>query len=170
VARHGEAVNVDDSVPGPKSGRHATAGNGELRTSQQQFQSVLANIPGVVYRCECGEPWMQHFMSDYIKVLTGYPASDFTTSGLRSFGSIIHPADAERVRQAVADAVSTGVPYSIDYRVMHADGSSRWIADHGRVVSDSSGHPLWIDGIFLDLSRQKEAEDNRDRAEEQLRY
>ena len=53
---------------------------------------------------------------------------------------------------------------------MHADGSSRWIADHGRVVSDSSGHPLWIDGIFLDLSRQKEAEDNRDRAEEQLRY
>ena len=78
--------------------------------------------------------------------------------------------DSERVRGAVADALKTGVPYSIDYRVTHADGSSRWIADHGRVVSDPTGKPLWIDGVFLDLSRQKEAEDNRDRAEEQLRH
>ena len=81
--RHGGSVVSDDSVPSPKSGRHATVGEGEFWTSQEQFQSVLANIPGVVYRCECDEPWMQHFMSDYIEVLTGYPASDFTTNSMR---------------------------------------------------------------------------------------
>jgi diguanylate cyclase (GGDEF)-like protein/PAS domain S-box-containing protein len=169
----GEPLGPLDTAPSAdvrgRTERRAVT-EGELRKSHEQFRSVLANIPGVVYRCECDEPWTQHFMSNYIQVLTGYPASDFTTSGLRSFGSIIHIDDRERVRQAVEDARSTGAPYSIDYRVMHADGTPRWIADHGRVVSDHGGRPLWIDGVFLDLSRQKDAEEHRDRAEKLLRH
>jgi diguanylate cyclase (GGDEF)-like protein/PAS domain S-box-containing protein len=142
----------------------------ELRQSEEPFRSVVANIPEVIYRCECAEPWCQLFISDFIEVLTGYPASDFIESRVRSFGSIIHLEDRERVDYMVQEALHAGVPYSLEYRIIHADGTPRWIADHGRVVLDDSGRPRWIDGVFLDLSRQKEAEQDRDRAEEQLRH
>jgi len=142
----------------------------ELRQSEEQFRSVVANIPGVIYRCQCVEPWVQHFISDYIEVLTGYPASDFIEDSVRSFDSIIHPDDREGVNRMVEEALQAGEPFALEYRVVHADGTPRWIADCGRVVLDHSGKPMWIDGVFLDLSRQKEAELNRDRAEEQLRH
>ena len=38
------------------------------------------------------------------------------------------------------------------------------------VVVGREGLSLWIDGVILDLSRQKESEQLRDRAEEQLRH
>src|SRR5580693_5940095 len=94
----------------------------EFLESEEQFQSVVKNIPGVVYRCECLEPWVQHFMSDYMEILTGYKASEFLEGGTRSFESIIHPDDSERVARATDEAVRSGVFYQLEYRLIHADG------------------------------------------------
>jgi hypothetical protein len=49
---------------------------------------VVANIPGVVYRCACDAEWTIRFMSEHIEKLVGYPASDFTENGVPSYGSI----------------------------------------------------------------------------------
>ncbi len=124
--------------------------------SEEHFRSLVVNIPGAVYRRECVEPWTMRFISDHIEVLTGYPASEFTEENVRSFESIIFPDDREHVSGVVREALSRGGSFSLEYRLVHADGSPRWVAEHGRGVADSGGRPLWIDGVILGLCAQPE--------------
>lgn len=141
----------------------------ELHERETHFRAVVANIPGVVYRCACDQDWTMFYMSEYMEKLVGYPASDFVGNRIRRYGSIIHPDDHPFVIQEIDAALARGSAYSLEYRLIHADGDPRWIAERGRAVLDEQGHPLWLDGVLLDITRQKLAEESRDRAEEQLR-
>lgn len=141
----------------------------ELHQREAHFRAVVANIPGVVYRCAVDRNWTMFYMSDYMEKLLGYPASDFIGNRVRRYGSIIHPDDHGVVIQEIDKAMATGSAYSLEYRLIHADGRPRWIAERGRVVLAEDGHPLWLDGVLLDIGRQKLAEESRDRAEDELR-
>ena len=44
---------------------------------QEQFQSLVANVPGAVYRCALSSDWEMEFMSDEVEQICGYRASDF---------------------------------------------------------------------------------------------
>ncbi len=140
-----------------------------LQASKEQFRSVVANIPGVVYRCACDPQWTIRFMSDHVEELSGYPASDFIGNEVRTYGSIIHPADRPSVVRRIDEALAEGSPYSLHYRIVHADGSERWVAEHGRAILGERGEHLWLDGVILDLSERMLAEQARDRAEEELK-
>ena len=142
----------------------------ELRDTEEHFRAVVANIPGVVYRCACDETWTMQFMSDHIEDLVGYPASDFIDNKVRTYGSIIHPADRPRVIREVDVAVERGSSYSLEYRLIHLDGEPRWVAEHGRAILGPDGQRQWLDGVLLDITRQKAAEESRDVAEGQLHH
>jgi histidine ammonia-lyase len=143
--------------------------DGPLLADGEQFRTLVANIPGVVYRCACDAEWTMRFFSEHIEQLIGYPADDFIGNRRRTYGSLIHPEDRSLVVQAIESALDRGDPYSLQYRLMHADGSVRWVAEHGRAVLDERGERLWLDGVILDVSEQKRAQEAREHAEGQLR-
>ncbi|HXD65254.1 MAG TPA: EAL domain-containing protein [Solirubrobacteraceae bacterium] len=136
---------------------------------EEQFWSVVANIPGAVYRCACVDAWPIRFISDYIELLCGYPAADFVDNAVRTYGSIIHPDDRPYVAEEIDRALQVGAPYAIQYRVLHADGGLRWISERGSAILSESGERLWLDGVLLDVTDQVLAEQDRDRAEAALR-
>ena len=136
---------------------------------EEQFWSVVANIPGAVYRCACVDDWPIRFISDYIELLCGYPAADFVDNAVRTYGSIIHPHDRPYVAEEIDRALEVGAPYALQYRVLHADGGLRWISERGRAILGESGERLWLDGVLLDVTDQVLAEQDRDRAEAALR-
>jgi len=129
-----------------------------------RFSSLVADIPGVVYRCECSEPRTMHFISDHVEVLTGYPPGEFIQEKARPFRSLVVPEDRELVNRVINEALSQGGSYSLEYRIAHADGSPKWVAEHGRVVVGRDGRPLWIDGVIIESSRQNGAQQDRDHA------
>src|SRR5919198_593825 len=64
-----------------------------LRASEALLGSLVANIPGAVYRGALDEHWTMQWLSDEIEAISGYPASDFIHSAVRPFVSIIHVDD-----------------------------------------------------------------------------
>jgi diguanylate cyclase (GGDEF)-like protein/PAS domain S-box-containing protein len=142
------------------------AGHG---TVEDQFRAVVANVPGAVYRRDCTEPWTIRYISDYVEVLTGFPPGEFAGDSVRSFTSLIHPDDKEHAAAQIAKALQGEGSFEIEYRVMHVDGSTRWVAERGRCIPDQAGAPTWIDGVILDMTEQKQAERARRRAETELR-
>jgi diguanylate cyclase (GGDEF)-like protein/PAS domain S-box-containing protein len=142
----------------------------ELHDTEAHFRSVVANIPGVVYRCACDEEWTMRFMSDHIEDLVGYPASDFIGNKVRRYGSIIHHEDRPYVIVEVEKALERGSPYTLEYRLIHRDGTPKWIAERGRAILGPDGRRQWLDGVLLDITRQKAAEESRDAAVSQLRH
>ena len=179
--RSRSAKSADRSRPGARpplrlAGAPPAAGlpvaadvDAQLRASHEQFRAVVANIPGVVYRCGCDPEWTMRFMSDDIEELVGYPVNDFIDNTARRYGSLIHPDDRQQVIVDIDRAVEQAAPYSLTYRLIHADGTIRWIAEHGRVVLGDDGLPAWLDGVILDVSERKLAEDARDLAQQALR-
>jgi PAS domain S-box-containing protein len=71
----------------------------------------------------------------------------------------LHPDDRERTRQAVENAVNKGDNYDIEYRIPVSAGGVRWIRAIGRTFYDPSGKPLHFDGVTVDVTEQKRAEE-----------
>ena len=130
----------------------------DRQQSEQQFRTLVTNIPGAVYRCNLDSNWTMRFISEAIADICGYPASEFIQNELRAFSSIILPEDREYVELSVNQAVQNRVPYILQYRILHADGSIRWVYEKGQGVFAPDGDIGWLDGAIFDITQQKQAE------------
>jgi PAS domain S-box-containing protein len=143
-----------------------------LRDSEQQFRSLIGNIPGISFRSSMSFDAPPLFVSDGIERLAGFPASDFVGERrTRTLGSLICEEDRERVAAEIARSVAELSPYQVEYRLQHADGSVRAMWEHGAVTQDETDPQIrWIDGVILDISERRQMEQElrqaKDKAEQ----
>ncbi len=139
-----------------------------LRDSETKYRTVIANSPGVTFRCRMDENWSMLLINDAVEELTGWPAQDFL-EGRQHFAALIHRHDQERVNASVETAVAADAPYSIEYRVHTREAGERWVSERGRAVRDARGAAQWIDGVILDITEpkrlQRQLEEAKERAE-----
>jgi len=140
-----------------------------LRASEERFRSLVSNIPGAIYRCACDCDWTMEFISDAIQEISGYRAIDFIHNSVRTFASLIHPEDLAMVERAVHKGLDARQPYIIEYRIIHADGSVRWVYEKGQGIFDEDGNLLYLDGAIFDISDRKQAEQKLRENEERFR-
>ncbi len=129
-----------------------------LQKSESRFRGLVANLPGVVYRCANDAQRSMRYISEEIANLCGYPASDFIGNRVRSFSSIVHPDDLTDALRASA-AIERQESFELTYRLRHADGRNVWVREKGRGEYDSHGRLLWIDGFIWDISERQAIED-----------
>lgn len=127
----------------------------ELQASRDQFQALVANIPGITYRCKADKDWTMLYMSGSIDPLSGYPATDFINNKVRSYASVIHPDDHERLEQAVTSAVKNKQNWLLQYRVIHRSGSICWVEERGRAEYNDANEVVYLDGFILDITEEK---------------
>ena len=128
-----------------------------LRENQEQYRSLVNNIPGITYRLRLTDPWKVLFVSDRVEEITGYPAARFLGERGLFLGSIIPPEDLDRVEAETRKAIDAELEFSVEYRVINRDGETRWVRDRGRLISDQDGHPQWLDGVIFDISDSRAA-------------
>jgi len=132
----------------------------QLRASEQQFRSLIGNIPGISYRSLLQGEQPMVFISDAVERVTGWPRADFLGARpTRSFGPLIHAADRVRVSETIAKALAERRTYLVEYRLLHADGSTRWLWENGTSVSNEAGEPYWLDGVILDITERRQMEE-----------
>ena len=129
-----------------------------LQKSESRFRGLVANLPGVVYRCANDAQRSMRYISEEIANLCGYPASDFIGNRVRSFSSIVHPDDLPDALRAGA-AIERQESFELTYRLRHADGHNVWVREKGRGEYDSHGQLLWIDGFIWDVSERQAIEE-----------
>ena len=125
---------------------------------EQWLESLVANVPGAIYRCAHASDWEMQFMSREIERITGYPAEDFIGNHARTYASVIHEDDRDLVEEEVDACVARREPFVLEYRVIHRDGSSRWVHEQGRAVFGDDGEVAYLDGVIFDISKRKRLE------------
>ena len=136
----------------------AGLGSARLHASDALVRSLVANIPGAVYRCACDADWTMEWISDEIERISGYAANDFVASSQRTFASVIHPEDREHVERSVIDGVEARRPFTIEYRIVRRDGGVRWVLERGQVQDADDGR-RWLDGAIFDITARRAAEE-----------
>ncbi len=167
VVRDGRFVGVQGIARDITERQQADAA---LRASEQRFRTLTANIPGAVYRCRFDDAFSMVYLSGAIEDISGYPARTFL-NGERTYAAIIHPDDRQDVRRAVSRALSREEPFAADYRIVHRDGSVRYVSERGREArdeeADGDGPPL-LDGVIIDVTERRHADERLREARAEL--
>ena len=130
-----------------------------LRKSEQQFRSLISNIPGISYRCSMERGWPMIYISDAVETLAGYPASDFLGDPpQRHFTDLVDKADIAEVARQVEQAAKAQRHFTLEFQLRHRDGSLRWIWGNGNVIRHANGDTPWVDGVLLDITERHEME------------
>ena len=99
--------------------------------------------------------------------VTGYTASDYERDP-SLWERIIHPEDLHAVLRHV-NAVINGEPISvIEHRILHKDGTVRWVKSTLAVRTNDDGKRNGYDGLISDITARKEAEEECEKVMDSL--
>ena len=128
------------------------------------LRSLIANVPGAIYRVALEDGLSMRLIGDEIARITGYPAEDFVDGATRTLFSIVHPDDRQWVVVELRAAVAARRALTMEYRIVRADGAVRWVLERGTTVLDDRGRSC-LDGVIFDVTERREAEERLRRQE-----
>ncbi len=94
--------------------------------------------------------------SDELCRLFGMAAGNRRFSG-QTFLTHVHPDDQDAVA-ALRGTLESGIPSSMDFRLVRPDGSVRWVHGRGEVTDWRGGAPAVVSGTVQDITDRKRAE------------
>ena len=140
-----------------------------LHESEVRFKTLVENIPGIVYRCETNAPWRMLHMNQLVETITGYPLDRFTGEEHMGWGEVVYKDDIAALVEMVDLAVETHSQFDVEYRIVNTSGDLRWVHEIGKCVLDSHGTPAWVDGVIMDITDKKLAEESIRKSETRYR-
>src|SRR5262245_25024353 len=92
-----------------------------------------------------------------------------TEQDYQSWRDTVHPQDIDWVEADIAKCLAERRDLYIEYRVLRADGSVRWVSNIGHAFYDEAGQAVRMKGLRIDLTDRKRAEEMLRESEERLR-
>ncbi len=133
--------------------------NAALSESERSKSVLLANLPGVAYRCRFDADWTMEFISEGCQKLTGYCSEDLLDNRHLSFNQLIYPEDRDWIWNAWQHALSRNEPVRLEYRIRTADQQEKWVFEQGVFVDTGKDEQLRIEGLIIDITERKRIEE-----------
>jgi PAS domain S-box-containing protein len=99
--------------------------------------------------------------------LFGIP-SETVCVHFQDFYRYVHPEDRARVSGAVAEARGNRSPYAVEFRVVHEDGTIRWVSASGEFQYTKEGEPTRMLGVAVDITERKQSNEALVKSEEKF--
>jgi signal transduction histidine kinase len=98
---------------------------------------------------------------DGVEAVHGLPEGSFGGT-FDGYLADMHPEDRDRVLQAIDSARETGSELDIEYRIVLADGSVRWVSGRGTCFLDAAGKTARMAGTCQDITERKLADQQKE--------
>jgi PAS domain S-box-containing protein len=138
-----------------------------LRESERQMSAILSHLQGLAYRCLADRRWTCLYAAGNFQPIAGFEASDLV-AGRVAYGDILHPDDADSCARNVAEALARRAPYENEHRIVDREGNVKWILSRGRGLFADDGSLRCLEGLNIDITGQKRAEEELRKANERL--
>ena len=129
-----------------------------LQESERKLATLMANLPGMAYRCRADARWTMEFVSEGCSDLTGYASEDVLANGKVAYADIIHPDDRHYVYGEITRSLAAHNTFELEYRIVTSQGQEKWVWERGRSVGTVEGDTAILEGFILDVSERREAE------------
>ena len=130
-----------------------------LRYSEAKYRTLVEQIPAITYTISLAAGVDFLYVSPQVEPLLGFSPEAWRADA-ENWERQIHPDDRERLLGEITYSLETGEPFSTEYRLLAKSGRVVWFRDEARVVHDSEGQFLFLQGLALDITERKRAEDD----------
>jgi diguanylate cyclase (GGDEF)-like protein/PAS domain S-box-containing protein len=128
---------------------------------EEQFRTLAENIPGVATFLDRIQDDPGHsiplYISPQVEPMLGYPLHEWLDES-ELWLRILHPEDRDRLVAADENARKHKLPLSEEYRLLHRDGHVVWVSERAAVVPDVSTGTLYWQGVMVDITKRRRAE------------
>ena len=110
--------------------------------------ALVEQIPGVVYLDPVNESLDSIFVSPQVRELLGIEPEDWIADQ-SCWSKHVHPDDFMRVWHDYTSAYANDVPMSHEYRMVHEDGTVKWVLELARPIHDEHGVRVIQDDFYI---------------------
>jgi PAS domain S-box-containing protein len=132
-----------------------------LTETELLYRTLVEQSSVALYRdyAEPGGPSI--FITDQIEHMIGYTPAEFSSSP-EFWQTLVHPDDREMVLSTIDKILVTGEKAINEYRMRAKDGNWVWLRDEAIAIKDPEGKTMYVQGVYADITQQKQMEAQRE--------
>src|SRR4030066_564738 len=153
----------DSKDPSPSSqsttGRNNRGRKPKGRESSMgvRYRALVEQVPAIIYSDSAENIYETLYINPQLKVVTGYTPEEWIADK-DLWREILLPEDRERVLEEYTRTYTSMEPSFSEYRIQTRDGRVIWVSDETRLIRDRKGKPLFWQGVMVDITARKRAE------------
>lgn len=128
-----------------------------LARAEAKYRSLVEQIPAITYSTELDVTGKLIYISPQIRQL-GYSPEELLAEP-EGILKLLHPEDRTVAYARIAQSFETGEPLRCECRLLARDGAVRWFLNEAILVRHELGAPLFLQGILIDITKDKEVEE-----------
>ncbi|ESP87896.1 putative signal-transducing histidine kinase / response regulator [Candidatus Halobonum tyrrellensis G22] len=128
----------------------------ERRRRTRELETLVDNLPGVVYRGTADGGWPMEEVGGRVEHLTGYSASELGSQGGPCGDELVHEDDREEWRETTRAAAERQESFELTYRIVTKEGTTKWVWERGQGVSAVEGGAEHLEGFITDITARRE--------------
>ncbi|MBD9357627.1 diguanylate cyclase [Methylomonas albis] len=129
---------------------------GQLREAEAKYRTLVEQMPVITYIASLETLVKLLYVSPQISQL-GFSEKDWLDDP-QGLLKRVHPDDLAVTIEAYAYTYEHHVPLRCEYRLTKNDGHCRWFLDEANVVRNDAGESLFLQGVLVDITKDKETE------------
>lgn len=143
--------------------------NRKLEESERSYYALLSNLQGMAYQYEpYGKGWRTKYISMGATELTGYPPESFMNEEISLDKDLMVKGYTEEVWKEITECLESRKSFYVQYPIITKSGAEKWILDRGVGVYDDDGNIITLEGLMLDITREKLQEERLIIAQEEI--
>lgn len=129
------------------------------QASEERYKRLLSSVTDYIYTVSIqnGRP-IATSHGPNCEAITGYSWLEYEANPLLWF-QMIHPDDRQMVLKQSAEIIAGEPAIPLEHRLIHKDGSVRWVRNTPVVRKDEQGQVVAYDGLITDISDRKQLEE-----------
>jgi PAS domain S-box-containing protein len=131
----------------------------EVKSSEERFKSLVDSVTDYIFtvKIEKGIAVSTSHGPGCVAV-TGYTSEEYTSDQYLWY-RMVYEEDREIVTDQAAKAISGMEVTPIEHRIIHKDGSIRWVRNTFVLRRDNAGNLIAYDGLIANITDRKKAEE-----------
>jgi PAS domain S-box-containing protein len=129
----------------------------QLREAEERYRAIVEHVPAAIYLDIADRSMRSVYISPQIEEITGISADEWIAEP-DLWLKIVPAEERDAVERGYMQSLTEGIPWRAEYRMQTRDGRLIWVHDETTLLHDAEGNPTYLQGVLMDVTERKLAE------------